>query len=88
MALNMSEYMQPKWWLETKRGVGMAMAAAGQLIPLAAVYMGVTIDAANWGAFAAEVAKWFEITWNVVAYFLWIYGSFFPTAPLSVKKPV
>lgn len=86
--MKMSDYMQPKWWLETKRGVGMAMAAVGQLVPLLAVYMGVTIDAATVGAFAAELAKWFDITWNVIAYVLWAWGSFFPTAPLAVKKPV
>lgn len=84
----MSDYMQPKFWLNTKRGVGMFMAGVGTLLPLAAAYFGVTIDAATWGSFAAEVAKWFDVTWNVIAYGLWAYGSVFPTAPLSLKKPV
>lgn len=86
--MNMTDYMQPKWWLDSKRGIGMAMAGLGAVIPAVAAYFGATIDAATWGQFAAEVAKWFEVTWNVIAYVLWIYGSFFPTAPLSITKPV
>lgn len=73
----------PKPWLDTKRGVGMAMAGVGTLLPLLAAYFGVTIDAATWGAFTAEVVKWFDITWNVVGYGLWAWGSIFPTAPLK-----
>ena len=84
--MNMSEVMQPKWFLETKRGVGMAMAGVGTLLPLLAAYLGVSIDVATWGTFTAEVLKWFEITWNVVGYSLWAWGSFRPTAPLEVVK--
>jgi hypothetical protein len=87
-SFNMSDYMQPKWFLETKRGVGMAMAAVGVAIPMIAVWTGVTLDAASVGAFTSELVKWFEVTWNVVAYVMWVWGSFFPSAPLSVRKPV
>ena len=86
--MKMSDYMQPKWFLETKRGVGMLMAGVGALVPMVGAYFGVTIDAVTWGQFAAEVAKWFEITWNVMAYALWIAGSFRPSAPITVTKPV
>jgi hypothetical protein len=86
--MTMSEIMQPKWWLDTKRGIGMAMAAAGTIVPLLAGYMGVTIDAATVGQLAAEIAKWFDVTWNVIAYGLMIYGMWRPSAPLSLTKPV
>jgi hypothetical protein len=87
-AMNMSDYMQPKWWLETKRGVGMAMVALGVAVPMIAGWTGVTIDPATVGAMGAEIAKWFEVTWNVVAYALWLMGSFRPSAPITIAKPV
>lgn len=83
--MKMTDYMQPKWWLSTKRGIGMAMVAVGAVVPVVGAYMGLTIDVATWGQFTAAVAQWFEVTWNVVAYGLWLFGSFYPTAPLTVS---
>lgn len=84
----MSEVMQPKWFADTKRGIGMLMVGLGTFIPLVAGYFGVTIDTATWGQFAANVASWFDVTWNVIGYVLWIWGTFRPTAPIAVMKPV
>lgn len=84
----MTDVMQPKWWLDTKRGIGMAMLALGQAVPIIGAWFGVTVDAAMVGDLAANIAQWFDVTWNVIGGVLLLWGSWRPTAPLSFTKPV
>jgi hypothetical protein len=83
---DMTKIVPPKWWLDTKRGVGMAMLAAGQIVPVVGMWLGVSVDTATVGEFAATVATWFDVTWNVIGGALLIYGAFFPTAPLKLTR--
>jgi hypothetical protein len=76
----------PKIWYDTKRGVGMAMVGLGTLVPVLAAWFGVTVDPAVVGELGAEMAKWFDITWNVVGTVIWVVGSIWPTAPLKFVK--
>lgn len=76
----------PKWWLDTKRGVGMAMVGLGTLVPILGAWFGVTVDASTVGELGTTLAQWFDVTWNVVGTVLWVVGSFFPTAPLKLTK--
>lgn len=79
-------YNPPKFWLATKRGVGMLMVAVGQAVPLMGAWMGVEVDAATVGQMGVWIAQWFDLTWNIVGAGLWVIGSFFPTAPLKLTR--
>jgi hypothetical protein len=78
----------PKWWLDTKRGVGTLVLAVGQLVPLVGVWTGVSVDPAVVGDLAANLATWFEVTWNVVGGGLLLWGAWRPTSgPITLFDP-
>lgn len=84
--------MQPKWWLETKRGWGMLITAVMGLItyagPLLSQWTGIPIDAAFVGLVGQVVANLLEAIGFCIGFYLWVVGSFRPTAPITVTKPV
>jgi hypothetical protein len=86
-------YATPKWWLDTKRGIGMFMVATGHAVPAIAMMVAtffnidLHLDAAAWAEFGTTVAAWFDLTWTIVGYVLWVIGSIWPTAPLALKDP-
>jgi len=86
--MNMSDVMQPKWWLATKRGWGILLAGGATFIPMVATLVGLPIDASTVGVGGEIVTNWLESTGQLIGFGLLVWGSFRPTAPLSVTKPV
>jgi len=88
--MTMPGYPEPKVWYETKRGIGMAMAAISAVLPVimttAGGWLGINVDMSQWSEFSQNVAKWFDLTWTLVGYVLWVYGSFRPTAPIVLRR--
>lgn len=83
----LKDFVAPKWWLDTKRGIGMFMVGLGTAVPVLGAWFGVTLDPAVITETGQQVAVWFDVTWNIVGFVLWVWGSFRPTAPLAVMKP-
>jgi len=91
MAVDMTEIVPPKWWLATKRGWGMLITGVMAGLPLAAgliySWFGVNITPEMVSNVNTAVLDWIEATGTVIGVALWVYGSFRPTAPLTVGKP-
>lgn len=85
--MQIKDVVMPKWFLDTKRGIGMVMAAMPPLVGFVGAYFGVTVDVATVGTLVTGVVDWVGFGIQVVGYGLWAYGSMYPTAPLTLMRP-
>lgn len=90
--MNMSDVMQPAWWLATKRGVGMAMVGVSYAVPTVAGWL-CTAGYACWAVtsgdvegFSNVVMSWMESTGYLIGMGLWAWGSWRPSSPLTLTK--
>ena len=89
--MELKDIVEPKWALATKRGWGMLLAGVSTVLPFVNEYTkgkwGVSIDAPV-VALAGEVgANLIDAVGLAVGYGLWIWGTFRPSAPLTVLPP-
>ncbi len=82
------EEMKPKWVLTTKRGIGMLMVVLASVMPVAGAWVkakwGWEVDAPMVAVFGERLYGVVDAVALVSGFVLWVWGSFRPTAPLSV----
>jgi hypothetical protein len=78
---------EPKWFLMTKRGVGMAIAAALVVLPFANQYFGLHLDVTVVKALGDSLSSWLDVSLKVFSAVLMVWGMFRPTGPLTVLPP-
>jgi hypothetical protein len=88
--MELKDVAKPKWMLETKRGWGMVLTFIGTTLPfvsmLAHQYLGVKIDAPMVALVGEAVNQLIDSAAVVIGVFLWVWGSFRPTAPIALLR--
>jgi len=86
----MDEIMQPKWVLATKRGWGMTITGLTSLLPLLDTWVsmkwGVHISAPVVDLVGQAGTHVLDAIGMAVGVVLWVWGSFRPTAPLTLFR--
>lgn len=88
--MELKDIVKPKWALETKRGWGMALTFVGTAMPFVTVmakqYFGINIDAGMVALVGEAVTNLIDSVAVVSGVVLWVWGSFRPTAPLTLLR--
>jgi hypothetical protein len=86
--MELKDIVQPKWVAETKRGWGMILTFAGTVLPMVNMWVqsktGVAIDAPMVALFGEAVNNVISSVGTFVGVCLWVWGSFRPTAPVTL----
>jgi hypothetical protein len=88
--MEIKDVVKPKWALETKRGWGMVLTFAGTVMPMVNMWLatkGVHVDAPMITLFGEAVNQLIDSVAVVAGVALWVWGSFRPTAPVTVLPP-
>lgn len=89
--MDLKDIVAPKWVLSTKRGWGMVLTFAGSLLPFVNMWVkaktGIEIDAPMVALIGEAMANAIDAVGVLVGVLLWVWGSFRPTAPLTVLPP-
>lgn len=86
--MELKDVTAPKWVFATKRGWGMALTFLASVLPFVNVfvkkYTGIEIDAPMVSLVGEAVTHLIDSVGLAVGVALWVWGSFRPTAPLTV----
>lgn len=88
--MEMKDVVAPKWVMSTKRGWGMALTFVSTLMPMINVWLagwGVHLDAPMVALIGEAGTQLIDSLGLAVGVALWVWGSFKPTAPLTVAPP-
>lgn len=88
--MDMKDVVPPKWVLSTKRGWGMFITFVMTLLPMLNVWLtskGIEISAPMVQLVGSGVAGVIDAVGILIGIALWVWGSFRPTAPLTVLPP-
>lgn len=84
---SMTDVMQPKFVLSTKRGWGMVITAVTTAIPVVNLFgasKGIHIDGPMVALVGQSVGAALDAIGVACGVMLWVWGSFKPTAPLTL----
>jgi hypothetical protein len=89
--MDIKDIEKPKWAMATKRGWGMALTFAGTLLPFVNMWVknktGVEIDAPMVALVGEAVGGVIDAVAVATGVVLWVWGSFRPSAPITVLPP-
>lgn len=84
------DMVPPKWVLSTKRGWGMLITFVSTMLPVVSVWLaakGINIEPGMVTQLGEAVGNLIEQVGVVVGLVLWVWGSFRPTAPITMVPP-
>lgn len=88
--MEIKDVVQPKWVMSTKRGWGMLLTFVSTMLPMLNIWLsgkGINIDGPMVAIFGEAVTQLIDAIGLVVGVALWVWGSFRPTAPVTVLPP-
>lgn len=88
--MDLKDVVAPKWIFATKRGWGMVITFVTTMLPMLNVWMsgmGYSIDPGLVSLVGETGAQLLDTVGLVIGVALWVWGSFRPTAPITVLPP-
>ena len=89
--MELKDIVEPKWALQTHRGWGMLITFLSTGLPFVNVYaqqwLGHGIDPGVVSLLGEAGARLIDDIGIAVGVCVWVYGTFFPTAPITVLPP-
>jgi hypothetical protein len=88
--MELKDIVQPKWVMATKRGWGMLLTFAGTVVPLINLYgaqYNIHVEPPMVSLLGEAVGNVISSVGVAAGVVLWVWGSFRPTAPVTVAPP-